>query len=47
MCFVHSMGIIAKILKKIQQTTLAIENPGYYVAKELLGNIIVLTQKSL
>ncbi len=33
--FAHSMGIIAKILKKIQQTTLAIENPGYYVAKEV------------
>lgn len=36
--FADSMGIVAQILKKIKHTTFAMENPGYYVAKNVFEN---------
>lgn len=33
--FCDSMALVAKILKSIKYTSLAIENPGYYVTKEI------------
>lgn len=43
--FSDSMGLLAKIFKKLNYNSLAIENPGYYVAKEVFENFNFIINK--